>query len=72
MNCVSRNDVIAVATSFGIAKCYGEKNCHLSVDGHSIKSTLCDARATLECGRTLLKAFDDYMKNPSPSVFRLN
>ncbi len=72
MNCTERNDVIAVATSYGLAKCYGEKNCHLSVDGHSIKSTLCDTNASLECGRVLFKAFDGYVHKPNPSTFKLN
>lgn len=31
MDCAERNGVIAIATSYGLAKCYGEKNCHLSV-----------------------------------------
>jgi hypothetical protein len=72
INCAEHNNVIGVATSYGLAKCYSEKNCHLSVDGHSIKSTLCDASAPVECGREVFKAFDDYMKNPLPSVFKLN
>jgi hypothetical protein len=72
MNCAERNDVIGVATSYGLAKCYGEKNCHLSVDGDSIKSALCDASAPAECGRALFKSFDDYMKSPHRSMFKLN
>jgi hypothetical protein len=72
MSCAERNDVIAVATSYGLAKCYGEKNCHLSVDGHSIKSTLCDARSAAECGQMLFQSFDDYMKSPNSSTFKLN
>jgi hypothetical protein len=72
MSCTERNDVAAVATSYGFAKCYGEKNCHLSVDGHSIKSTLCDAKAATECGRGLFKAFDDYMNSPNGATFKLN
>ncbi len=72
MSCTERNDVAAVATSYGLAKCYGEKNCHLSVDGHSIKSTLCEAKAATECGRSLFKAFDDYMNSPNAATFQLN
>jgi hypothetical protein len=72
MNCAERNDVIAVATGYGLAKCYSGTKCHLSVDGSSIRSVFCDASVAVECGRTLFKAFDDYMKNPTPSVFKLN
>lgn len=72
IDCAELNDVVAIATSYGLAKCYGEKNCHLSVDGHSIKSTLCASSAASECGRTLFKAFDEYMNRPNPSTFKLN
>ena len=72
MNCVEQKNVIAVATSYGLAKCYGEKNCHLSVDGNSIKSTVCDTSAPAECGRTLFKNLDDYLKTPNASTFKLN
>ncbi len=72
MSCTERNDVAAVATSYGFAKCYGEKNCHLSIDGRSIKSTLCDAKTATECGRGLFKAFDDYLNSPNGATFKLN
>lgn len=72
MDCAERNGMVAIATSYGLAKCYGEKNCHLSVDGHSIRSTLCDSSAASECGRILFKAFDEYINRPNPSTFKLN
>ena len=72
IDCAERNGIVAVATSYGLAKCYSDKNCHLSVDGNSIKSTLCDASNAAECGRTIFKAFDDYLNHPNPSTFKLN
>ncbi len=72
MNCAERNDIIGVATSYGLAKCYGEKNCHLSVDGHSIRSTLCNASSAVECGQTLFRDFDDYINSSNQSTFKLN
>lgn len=64
MNCTEHSDIAAMATSFGHAKCFGPKNCHVTVDGNSIRSTLCDAGAAAECGRALFKMFDEYANNP--------
>lgn len=64
MNCTEGNDVAAVATVYGKAKCFSSTNCHLTIDSSSIRSDLCDSKAAAECGRTLFKAFDNYMGNP--------
>jgi hypothetical protein len=72
MNCAERSDVAAVAIGNGLAKCFGTTNCHLSVDGSSIRSALCDASAAVECGRALFKAFDEFMKRPNPAQLKLN
>src|ERR1700675_2949491 len=37
MKCTERNDVAAVAIVYGKAKCFSNTNCHLSIDGSSIK-----------------------------------
>jgi hypothetical protein len=71
MACAERNDVIGVASSYGWAKCYGDKECHLSLDGSSIRSVLCDAKAAAECGRTLFRVLEDFIKNAEPSTFKL-
>jgi hypothetical protein len=70
MHCVERNGVVAVAIAFGRAKCFSATNCHLAVDGSSIRSELCDANAA-ECGRTLFKAFNLYMSNPLAPPLKL-
>lgn len=64
MKCTERDDVAAVATAYGEAKCFSSKNCHLAVDGTSLRPDLCDSKAAAECGRALFKAFDDYVSNP--------
>jgi hypothetical protein len=64
MHCTERNNSAAVATVFGKAKCLSTTNCHLAIDGSSLKSSLCDADVAAECGRTLFKLFDDYVSNP--------
>jgi len=64
IDCAERDNIAAVATVYGQAKCFGAKNCHHTVDGSSIRSGLCDSNAAAECGRALFKAFDLYMTNP--------
>lgn len=71
MNCTERFDVAAIAFAFGQAKCFGSKNCHVAVDGSSIRSALCDFKVAPECGRALFMAFDDYMSNPPASPLKL-
>jgi hypothetical protein len=64
VKCAEREDVAAVATVYGKAKCFSPTNCHLAIDGSSMRSDLCDSKAAAECGRTLFRAFDDYVTNP--------
>jgi len=71
MACAELNNVVGIASSYGWAKCYSEKECHLAIDGRSIRSVLCDASAASECGRTLFKVMEDFIKNAEPSTFRL-
>jgi len=70
MNCAERNDVAAVATNYGRAHCLSATDCRGTVDGSSIKSTLCGSD-TAECGRTLFKAFDGYVNRPNPAQMKL-
>lgn len=70
MNCAERSDVAAVATSHGWAHCDSVTDCRGTVDGSSIRSTLCDAIAAAECGRTLFKAFDAYVSSSSVGASR--
>jgi hypothetical protein len=72
MNCTESNDVAAVATVYGNAKCFSSTNCHVTIVGSSIRSVLCESKAVTECGRILFKAFDDYMSNPIAPRLKLN
>jgi len=65
MSCVENNDVTAVATSYGIAKCYSHNKCGSVLDGESINAGLCNANVTPDCGRALFKAFETYMSIPN-------
>ena len=71
MSCTERNYIASVAIAYGRAKCFSATNCHLSIDGSSIRSTLCDSNAAAECGRELFKAFDDYISRPNPAPQKL-
>jgi hypothetical protein len=71
MNCTEHYDIAAIAFVYGQAKCLSSQNCHLAVDGTSVRSALCDSKAAAECGRALFKAFDDYMSNPSGPPLKL-
>jgi hypothetical protein len=62
--CSERENLAGVASIFGQAKCDGPKTCHLVVDGLSLRSDVCDSSAAAECGRSLFKAFEDYMNSP--------
>lgn len=72
MACAELNNVVGIATSYGWAKCYSEKECHIALDGRSIRSVLCDESAPAECGRTLFKVLEDFIKNAEPSEFSLD
>jgi hypothetical protein len=64
LSCTERENVAAIATVFGAAKCFSSTNCHHAIDGSSIRADLCHANAAAECGKALFKAFDDYINNP--------
>src|SRR4029077_19587156 len=48
MSCAERENVVAVATVYGIAKCSAPKNCHASVDGYSLNVALCASKLATE------------------------
>ena len=65
MTCVENNDVTAVATSYGIAKCKTKGQCASVLDGVSLNATLCNANLSADCGRALFKAFEFYLNIPN-------
>lgn len=67
MHCSQRNDTVAIATSYGRGRCVAVNRCGSMIDGSSIKSTLCDGRATDECGKILFNSFDEYVTRPKES-----
>jgi hypothetical protein len=61
MTCAENNDVTAVASQYGIAKCRSGKECGSVNDGDSLNVSLCNANLSADCGRALFKAFDYYI-----------
>ena len=39
-------------------KCFGPKNCHVSLDGHSLNVLMCDPNGEAVCGKELFKEFE--------------
>lgn len=72
MSCTEHKDISAIATVFGRVKCFGPTNCHHAIDGSSVRADLCNGDAATECGRSLFKAFDDYVINPIKPQLKLN
>jgi hypothetical protein len=61
MVCEENNDVAAVATQYGIARCHSTKECGSVNDGESLNVALCNANLAADCGRALYKALDYYV-----------
>ena len=69
--CAENNDVTAVATQFGIAKCQSATVCHSVIDGLSLNVALCNANLSSDCGRALFKAFDAYINRPNQAPLKV-
>ena len=71
VSCTEGNDVAAIASVLGAAKCFGATNCHHAIDGSSIRADLCDANTATKCAQAIFKAFDDYRSNPLKPPLRV-
>jgi hypothetical protein len=71
MTCAENNQVTAVASQFGIAKCQGPKVCQSAIDGLSLNVALCNANLSADCGRALFKAFDAYVNRPDQTPLKI-
>jgi len=71
MSCQEHDNVAAFATVFGVAKCFGPRNCHVSIDGSTLGVLLCYSTAVPECEHAIFRAFDDYMSRPNPAHLKL-
>jgi hypothetical protein len=71
LTCVENNEVTAVATQFGIAKCQSTTVCHSVIDGLSLNAALCNANLSTDCGRALFQVFDAYIRHPNPTPLKI-
>ena len=58
MACVEHNNVVSVGSIYGMAKCFGDKNCRVSLDGHTLNVLMCDPNGEAVCGKELFKEFE--------------
>lgn len=49
--CPERDNVISVASVYGMAKCSGPQNCHHSIDGSRLNMLMCDPNGQAQCGK---------------------
>jgi hypothetical protein len=59
MICEEDKGNVAVASVYGYAKCFGPKNCHVSVDGSTLTALLSEPGIERQSGINLFKEFDD-------------
>lgn len=58
MACGERNNAVSVANIYGLAKCFGPKNCHQSINASTLNLLMCDPNGEKQCGFELLKELD--------------
>jgi hypothetical protein len=61
MVCVEDKGNVAVASVYGLAKCFGPKNCHLSVNDSTLNALLSEPGIETQSGINLFKGFDEDM-----------
>jgi len=59
MICVEDKGSVAVASVYGLAKCSGPKNCHVSIDGSTLNALLSEPGLERQSGINLFKGFDE-------------
>ena len=51
MVCAERDNLIGVASVYGMAQCVGPQNCHHSIDGSRLNMLMCDPNGQAQCGK---------------------
>jgi TPR repeat protein len=59
MICVEDKGNVAVASVYGVAKCFGPKNCHVSVNDSTLNALLSEPGIETQSGMNLFKEFDE-------------
>lgn len=71
MVCGERSNAVSVASIYGVAKCFGPKNCHQSINGSTLNMLMCDPNGEKQCGFELLKVLDSVLSRTDPKSMQL-
>ncbi len=58
MACGESHNAVSVGSIYGMAKCFGINNCHVSLGGHTLNVLMCDPNGETVCGKELFKEFE--------------
>lgn len=58
MACGESHNAVSVGSIYGMAKCLSPRNCHVSLDGHTLNVLMCDPNGEAVCGKELFKEFE--------------
>jgi hypothetical protein len=61
MICVEDKGNVAVASVYGLAKCFGPKDCHISVNDSTLNALLSEPGIEAQSGINLYKQFDEVL-----------
>jgi len=70
--CGEHEDVAAIATLFGVAKCKSTKLCLAKSDDRSLNVALCDTNLFVVCGRAIFEKFDAYITHPDRTALKID
>jgi hypothetical protein len=68
MACEEHNNSVSVTSTYGMAKCFGPKNCHVALDGRTGNVLSCDPNGEAICGKELFKEFEYVLATTGISV----
>lgn len=58
MTCGENHNAVSAGSIYGMAKCFGLKNCHVSLDGQTLNVLMCDPNGEAICGKELFKELE--------------
>jgi len=68
MICVEDKGYVAVASIYGLAKCFGPRNCHLSSNDSTMNALLSEPGGETQSGINLFKGFDKSMAESKDEI----
>jgi hypothetical protein len=68
MICIEDKGYVAVASIYGLAKCFGPRNCHLSSNDSTLNALLSEPGGETQSGINLFKGFDKDMAESKDEI----